>query len=82
VHRQEEELRNTNVRRSADCTFRRARAKSIHSASGSFLSAFLPEKDGWAFLGGKSEFVDEIAMRLLLRHDWKVGYFSPENTPL
>ena len=31
---------------------------------------------------GKSEFVDEIAMRLLLRHDWKVGYFSPENTPL
>lgn len=25
---------------------------------------------------GKSEFVDEIAMRLLLRHDWKVGYFS------
>ena len=21
-------------------------------------------------------------MRLLLRHDWKVGYFSPENTPL
>ncbi|MCB6754758.1 DNA primase, partial [Eubacterium callanderi] len=29
-----------------------------------------------------SEFVDEIAMRLLLRHDWKVGYFSPENTPL
>lgn len=54
VHRQEEELRNTNVRRSADCTFRRARAMSIHSASGSFLSAFLPEKDGWAFLGGCS----------------------------
>lgn len=31
---------------------------------------------------GKSEFVDELVMRLLLRHDWKVGYFSPENTPL
>ena len=38
----------------ADCTFRRARTMSIHSASGSFLSAFLPEKDGWAFLGGCS----------------------------
>lgn len=30
---------------------------------------------------GKSEFVDELAMRLLLLHDWKVGYFSPENMP-
>lgn len=30
---------------------------------------------------GKSEFVDELTMRLLLRHDWKVGYFSPENMP-
>ena len=30
---------------------------------------------------GKSEFVDEIAMRLLLRHDWKVGYFKPGEYP-
>lgn len=30
---------------------------------------------------GKSEFVDELVIRLLLRHDWKVGYFSPENMP-
>jgi len=31
---------------------------------------------------GKSEFVDEICVRLNLRYNWKVAYFSPENMPL
>lgn len=31
---------------------------------------------------GKSEFVDEICLRLCLLHGWKVAYFSPENTPI
>jgi len=31
---------------------------------------------------GKSEFVDELVMRLNIRHGWKVIYFSPENMPL
>jgi twinkle protein len=31
---------------------------------------------------GKSEFTDELVMRLNLRHKWKVAYFSPENMPL
>lgn len=31
---------------------------------------------------GKSEFVDEICLRLALIHDWKIAYFSPENTPV
>lgn len=31
---------------------------------------------------GKSEFVDEICLRLCLRQGWKVAYFSPENFPL
>lgn len=31
---------------------------------------------------GKSEFVDELALRLCLRHQWRVAYFSPENVPL
>lgn len=30
---------------------------------------------------GKSEWIDELVLRLCLRHDWRVGYFSPENTP-
>ena len=30
---------------------------------------------------GKSEFIDEICVRLNIMHDWKVGYFSPENFP-
>lgn len=30
---------------------------------------------------GKSEWVDELVLRLGLRHDWRVGYFSPENSP-
>jgi twinkle protein len=31
---------------------------------------------------GKSEFIDELVMRLNIRHGWKVAYFSPENMPL
>ncbi|NDV63762.1 bifunctional DNA primase/helicase [Bacteroides sp. 224] len=31
---------------------------------------------------GKSEFVDELVLRLNLRHHWKAAYFSPENMPL
>lgn len=31
---------------------------------------------------GKSEFMDEIAVLLNARYDWKFGYFSPENFPL
>jgi twinkle protein len=31
---------------------------------------------------GKSEFVDEMVLRLCLHHSWKIGYFSPENVPL
>ena len=31
---------------------------------------------------GKSEWVDEFVLRLCLRHDWKVGFFSPENIPI
>ena len=31
---------------------------------------------------GKSEFVDELILRLNLRHHWKAAYFSPENMPI
>lgn len=31
---------------------------------------------------GKSEFIDEMCVRINLRYGWKVGYFSPENMPL
>ena len=31
---------------------------------------------------GKSEFVDELVLRLALRHHWRVAFFSPENMPL
>ncbi|MBP1613192.1 MAG: family ATPase [Bacteroidetes bacterium] len=31
---------------------------------------------------GKSEFADELVLRLCLRHEWRVAYFSPENMPL
>lgn len=31
---------------------------------------------------GKSEFTDELTMRLCLRHEWRAAYFSPENLPL
>ncbi len=31
---------------------------------------------------GKSEFVDELVMRLNLRHGWKAAFFSPENLPI
>ncbi|WP_394264986.1 DnaB-like helicase C-terminal domain-containing protein [Bergeyella zoohelcum] len=31
---------------------------------------------------GKSELVDDIAVRLNILHDWKVAYYSPENFPI
>lgn len=31
---------------------------------------------------GKSEFVDELVLRLCLRHDWKIAFYSPENMPV
>ena len=31
---------------------------------------------------GKSEFVDELVLRLNLRHHWRAAYFSPENMPM
>ena len=31
---------------------------------------------------GKSEFVDEMIVRYMLRHDWRVAIFSPENRPI
>jgi len=31
---------------------------------------------------GKSEFVDEICTQLNILHDWKIGYYSPENFPV
>lgn len=31
---------------------------------------------------GKSEWVDELVLRLCLRHQWKIGFFSPENIPI
>ena len=31
---------------------------------------------------GKSEFVDELMARFMVRHDWRVAYFSPENRPV
>lgn len=31
---------------------------------------------------GKSEFTDELVLRLCLNHEWKVAYYSPENMPV
>lgn len=31
---------------------------------------------------GKSEWVGELVLRLCLRHQWKIGFFSPENIPI
>ena len=31
---------------------------------------------------GKSEFLDEMAVRLSLRYDWRCAWFSPENYPV
>ena len=31
---------------------------------------------------GKSEWVAELVLRLCLRHQWKIGFFSPENIPI
>jgi len=30
---------------------------------------------------GKSDFVDQVCMKLLINHHWKTAYFSPENRP-
>jgi twinkle protein len=30
---------------------------------------------------GKSDFLDEITLRLLYKHGWKTAYYSPENRP-
>ena len=30
---------------------------------------------------GKSDFLDQIALRLTLRHNWKFAFYSPENRP-
>ncbi|MBE6273573.1 MAG: toprim domain-containing protein [Bacteroides sp.] len=31
---------------------------------------------------GKSEFLDEVAIRLSIRYDWRCAWFSPENFPI
>lgn len=31
---------------------------------------------------GKSEFLDELVLRLSLRQDWGIAFFSPENNPI
>ncbi len=31
---------------------------------------------------GKSEFTDELVLRLCLKHGWKIAYYSPENMPV
>lgn len=31
---------------------------------------------------GKSEIVDEVCVQLNLLHNWKIGYYSPENFPI
>ena len=31
---------------------------------------------------GKSEFLDELVLRLCLRHGWRPAYFTPENVPI
>lgn len=31
---------------------------------------------------GKTEFLEEMAIRLNLKYDWKVGFFSPESLPI
>lgn len=31
---------------------------------------------------GKSEFTDELALRLCLNHEWKIAFYSPENMPV
>ncbi len=48
------------------CTFERGRLAIITGVPGS----------------GKSEFVDELMVRLNLRHEWRGAFFSPENMPL
>lgn len=31
---------------------------------------------------GKSEFTDELTLRLCLNHEWKIAFYSPENMPV
>jgi twinkle protein len=31
---------------------------------------------------GKSEWIDELVLRLCQRHEWRIAYFSPENMPI
>lgn len=31
---------------------------------------------------GKTEFLEEMAIRLNLKYDWKIGFFSPESLPI
>ena len=31
---------------------------------------------------GKSDAVDDICVKLNIHHEWKIGYFSPENSPI
>ena len=31
---------------------------------------------------GKSEWLDELVLRLCMRHQWKIAFFSPENNPI
>lgn len=31
---------------------------------------------------GKSEWIDELVLRLCLHHQWKIAFFSPENVPI
>ena len=31
---------------------------------------------------GKSEWIDELVLRLCIRHEWRIAYFSPENMPI
>lgn len=52
------------------------------------LDNFLSFKTGLLYIitgysgAGKSEFMDEIYMRLSIIHGWKFGVFSPENWPI
>ena len=40
------------------------------------------ERGRLIILTGKSEWLDELVLRLCLRHQWKIAFFSPENTPI
>ena len=52
------------------------------------LDKYLSVKPGFVMTvtgipgSGKSEFVDEMVLRLSMRHGWRTAYFSPENFPI